>query len=166
MAGNSFRAVMNARTLRNGVTFNWEMISATGEVLATGLEFLIVDDRQRILVDYQFIVNYAGRDGTSIGGSPSLRKTKSWMFAHPGFVTVGVPKRQERPICQSAIDLSFSQMRMLRSAMMSPAIAASIEPAAAPLGPPVRNPMIGARATQQSDGQRRSAVQFAARLLS
>jgi hypothetical protein len=33
------------------------MISPKGEVLATGLEFLIVDDRQRILVDYQFIVN-------------------------------------------------------------------------------------------------------------
>jgi hypothetical protein len=56
-AGNSFRAVTNARTLRNGVTFNWEMISPKGDVLATGLEFLIVDDRQRILVDYQFIVN-------------------------------------------------------------------------------------------------------------
>jgi hypothetical protein len=57
VAGNSFRAVTNARTLRNGVTFNWEMISPEGCVLATGLEFLIVDDRQRILVDYQFIVN-------------------------------------------------------------------------------------------------------------
>ena len=57
VAGNSFRAVMNARALRNGVTFNWEMISPKGDVLATGLEFLIVDERQRILVDYQFIVN-------------------------------------------------------------------------------------------------------------
>jgi hypothetical protein len=57
VGGNSFRAASNARALRNGVTFNWEMISPQGEVLATGLEFLIVDDRQRILVDYQFIVN-------------------------------------------------------------------------------------------------------------
>ena len=55
--GNAFRAAPNARALRNGVTFNWEMISPAGEVLATGLEFLIVDDRQKILVDYQFIVN-------------------------------------------------------------------------------------------------------------
>ena len=57
VGGNAFRAAPNARALRNGVTFNWEMISPSGEVLATGLEFLIVDDRQRILVDYQFIVN-------------------------------------------------------------------------------------------------------------
>ena len=56
-AGNSFRVVSNVNLLRNGVTFNWEMISPKGDVLATGLEFLIVDDRQRILVDYQFIVN-------------------------------------------------------------------------------------------------------------
>jgi hypothetical protein len=49
------------RRCANGVTFNWEMISPKGDVLATGLEFLIVDDRQRILVDYQFIVNQPGR---------------------------------------------------------------------------------------------------------
>jgi hypothetical protein len=53
---NRFRAARNAQALRNSVTFNWEMVSADGEVVATGLEFLIVDDEQRIVVDYQFIV--------------------------------------------------------------------------------------------------------------
>ena len=43
-AGNSFRAVTNAKTLRKGVTFKWEMILPKGDVLATGLEFLTVDD--------------------------------------------------------------------------------------------------------------------------
>jgi len=53
---NRFRALGNAQALRDGVTFNWEMVSADGESLATGLEFLMVDDAQRIVVDYQFIV--------------------------------------------------------------------------------------------------------------
>jgi len=53
---NRFRAVQNAQALRDVVTFNWEMISAAGEVAAAGFEFLIVDDEQRIVTDYQFIV--------------------------------------------------------------------------------------------------------------
>jgi hypothetical protein len=37
------------------VTFHWEMLSANGDtVLARGLEFLIIDDEGRILIDYQF----------------------------------------------------------------------------------------------------------------
>ncbi len=54
--GNRFRAAKNVAALRNVVTFNWEMIPDGGDtVLATGLEFLIVDEHSRILVDYQFI---------------------------------------------------------------------------------------------------------------
>lgn len=54
---NRFRAVRNARALRDVVTFNWEMLPRDGEqVLATGLEFLIVDPAGRILVDYQFVL--------------------------------------------------------------------------------------------------------------
>jgi hypothetical protein len=55
--GNRFIAVDNAQSLRNVVTFNWEMLPAgDGAVLAAGLEFLILDEHGRILVDYQFIV--------------------------------------------------------------------------------------------------------------
>jgi SnoaL-like domain len=57
-AGNRFRAVRDARRLRNAVTFHWEMLPADSEtVLATGLEVLIVNDDGRILVDYQFVVS-------------------------------------------------------------------------------------------------------------
>lgn len=52
-----FRAIKNASKLHDVVTFNWEMIAATGEVSAAGLEFLIIDDSSRILIDYQFILN-------------------------------------------------------------------------------------------------------------
>ncbi|WP_050478143.1 hypothetical protein [Herbaspirillum rhizosphaerae] len=56
--GNVFRAVPNAQLLRDVVTFNWEMIRpATGDVLATGLEVLHVDQQGKILIDYQFIVS-------------------------------------------------------------------------------------------------------------
>ena len=52
--GNRFRAVDDARRLHDVVTFHWEMLPADGAtVLARGLEFLIVDDAGRILVDYQ-----------------------------------------------------------------------------------------------------------------
>jgi hypothetical protein len=55
--GNRFRAVGNAQALRNVVTFTWEMIPARDEeVLAEGLEFLMLDEHGRILVDYQFMV--------------------------------------------------------------------------------------------------------------
>ena len=56
-AGHRFRPARNAQTLHNVVTFNWEMIPAGGsEVLAVGLEFLVLDDRSQIVADYQFIV--------------------------------------------------------------------------------------------------------------
>jgi len=56
--GNRFRAAKNAQALRNVVTFNWEMVPAAGgEVLAVGLEFLVLDEQGRIVDDYQFIVS-------------------------------------------------------------------------------------------------------------
>lgn len=54
--GNRFRAVRNARRLSDVVTFRWEMLPADSEtVLASGLEFLIVDDEGRILLDHPFV---------------------------------------------------------------------------------------------------------------
>lgn len=56
-AGHRFRAVQDAQRLRDVVTFHWEMVRpASGEVLATGLEFLQLDAQGRIRVDHQFIV--------------------------------------------------------------------------------------------------------------
>ena len=53
--GNRFRAAPGARRLRDVVTFYWEMLPADADtVLARGLEFLITNDEDRILVDYQF----------------------------------------------------------------------------------------------------------------
>lgn len=53
--GNRFRAAPGARRLRDVVTFYWEMLPADADtVLVRGLEFLIVDNEGRILVDYQF----------------------------------------------------------------------------------------------------------------
>jgi hypothetical protein len=58
LAGNRVRAVRNAQALRNIVEFNWEMLPANGDqVLAVGLEVLVVDDDHRILRDYQFILS-------------------------------------------------------------------------------------------------------------
>jgi hypothetical protein len=58
VAGNRFRAVQDACRLRDAVTFHWQMLPAdTDPVLATGLEFLIVNDEGRILIDYQFVVS-------------------------------------------------------------------------------------------------------------
>lgn len=55
--GNRFRAAQNAQILHNVVTFNWEMVLADGStVVATGLEFLLLDDQGRIAADYQFMV--------------------------------------------------------------------------------------------------------------
>jgi len=55
--GFRFRAVRDAQRLRDVVTFHWEMIRPqTGEVLATGLEVLRLDEEGKILVDYQFVV--------------------------------------------------------------------------------------------------------------
>jgi hypothetical protein len=53
--GNRFRAAPGARRLRDVVTFHWEMLPADGDkVLARGVEFLIINDEGRILIDYQF----------------------------------------------------------------------------------------------------------------
>jgi hypothetical protein len=53
--GVRFRAAPSARQRRDVVTFRWEMLLADNEtVLASGLEFLIVDDDGRILVDHPF----------------------------------------------------------------------------------------------------------------
>jgi hypothetical protein len=53
--GNRFRAASGARRLPGVVTFYWEMLPANGDtVLVRGLEFLIINDEGRILVDYQF----------------------------------------------------------------------------------------------------------------
>jgi hypothetical protein len=55
--GFRFRARRDARTLRDVVTFHWEMVRpADDQVLAVGLEFLRVDADGRIEADYQFIV--------------------------------------------------------------------------------------------------------------
>jgi hypothetical protein len=55
--GSRFRAAKNAQPLPGAVTFNWEMVTAAGEVAAVGLEFIVLDERGRILTDYQFIVS-------------------------------------------------------------------------------------------------------------
>jgi hypothetical protein len=53
--GVLFRAAPTARRRRDVVTFRWEMLLADSDaVLASGLEFLIVDDEGRILVDHPF----------------------------------------------------------------------------------------------------------------
>ena len=52
-----FRAAPSARQRRDVVTFRWEMLLTDSEtVLASGLEFLIVDDDGRILADHPFAV--------------------------------------------------------------------------------------------------------------
>ena len=53
--GVRYRAAPTARLRGDVVTFRWEMLLADSEaVLAGGLEFLIVDDDGRILVDHPF----------------------------------------------------------------------------------------------------------------
>jgi len=57
LAAYRFRAVADAQSLRDVVTFHWEMIRPSNdEVLATGLQFLVLDADHRIATDYQFIV--------------------------------------------------------------------------------------------------------------
>ncbi|MBV9539409.1 MAG: nuclear transport factor 2 family protein [Acidisphaera sp.] len=54
--GNRFRAVQDARALRDIVFFHWEMLPADREeVTASGMIILRVDAEGRILVDYQFV---------------------------------------------------------------------------------------------------------------
>jgi hypothetical protein len=53
--GIRFRAAPSARLRGDVVTFRWEMLLTESEtVLASGLEFLIVDGDGRILVDHPF----------------------------------------------------------------------------------------------------------------
>jgi hypothetical protein len=55
--GNNFRARPGAQRLRDVVIFTWEMVPAEREdVLAVGLEFLVLDAEGRIATDYQFII--------------------------------------------------------------------------------------------------------------
>jgi hypothetical protein len=53
--GFSFRRRENVERLADVVKFNWEMVSAAGEVAAVGLEFLVLAPDGRIWRDYQFI---------------------------------------------------------------------------------------------------------------
>jgi hypothetical protein len=50
-----FRAAPSARLRSDVVTFRWEMLLGESEtVLASGLEFLVVDDEGKILLDHPF----------------------------------------------------------------------------------------------------------------
>jgi hypothetical protein len=54
--GVRFRAARTARQRGDVVTFRWEMVlTGSDAVLASGLEFLIVDDDGRILIDHPFV---------------------------------------------------------------------------------------------------------------
>lgn len=56
-AGYLFRISGDAQQLPGVVTFQWQMVvAATGEVMATGLEFLVLDAEGLIVTDYQFIL--------------------------------------------------------------------------------------------------------------
>jgi hypothetical protein len=55
-SGIRYRAAPNARLRGDVLTFRWEILLADSEaVLASGLEFLIMDDEGRILVDHPFV---------------------------------------------------------------------------------------------------------------
>jgi hypothetical protein len=52
---NRSRAAPGARRLHDVVTFHWEMLPADADtVMVRGLQFLIINDEGRILIDYQF----------------------------------------------------------------------------------------------------------------
>jgi hypothetical protein len=54
--GAVFRAREDARQVRDVVTFHWEMVPAAGgEVLAVGLEVMVVDGEGRVVTDHQFV---------------------------------------------------------------------------------------------------------------
>jgi hypothetical protein len=54
--GIRYCAAPTARLRGDVLTFRWEMLLTDSEtVLASGLEFLIVDDEGRILVDHPFV---------------------------------------------------------------------------------------------------------------
>jgi hypothetical protein len=55
-SGVRYRAAPTARLRGDVLTFRWEMLLAKSEtVLASGLEFLIVDEKGRILADHPFV---------------------------------------------------------------------------------------------------------------
>jgi hypothetical protein len=51
----SFRPLDGAKRLGDVVTWRWEGVSPEGEVLGTGLEFVILAADGRIATDYQFV---------------------------------------------------------------------------------------------------------------
>jgi hypothetical protein len=51
----SFRLRDDAKRLGDVVTWRWEGVSPAGEVLGTGLEFVILAADGRIATDYQFV---------------------------------------------------------------------------------------------------------------
>jgi hypothetical protein len=51
----SFRHRDNVERVADVVKFNWEIVSADGEVAGVGLEFLVLGPDGRIQRDYQFI---------------------------------------------------------------------------------------------------------------
>jgi hypothetical protein len=54
--GRRFRAARNARRLNDVVTFRWEMLPPDSDaVLSSGIEFLVIDDEGRILIDHPFV---------------------------------------------------------------------------------------------------------------
>lgn len=56
--GYIFKAAPNAQQLQDTVTFNWHMVRPeSGDIVATGLEFVKVDSQRRIVTDYQFIIS-------------------------------------------------------------------------------------------------------------
>jgi hypothetical protein len=56
-SGIRYRAAPTARLRGDVLTFRWEMLLADSEtVLASGLEFLVVDEEGRIVIDHPFAV--------------------------------------------------------------------------------------------------------------
>jgi hypothetical protein len=51
----TFRRRDNVERVADVVKFNWEMVSADGEVAAVGLEFIVLAPDGRVRSDYQFI---------------------------------------------------------------------------------------------------------------
>lgn len=87
--GNRFRAAAGARRLHDVITFHWEMLPANDDtVLVRGLEFLIINEEGRILIDYQFfpaegMIRKAERDDDSKKESPRSGQTSSAATCQP-----------------------------------------------------------------------------------
>ena len=51
-----FRPGPHAERLRDHIKFDWEMVcTSNGSVAAVGVDILVVDDQERIRLDYTFI---------------------------------------------------------------------------------------------------------------